>query len=169
MGTPPLEGSAELVADATGVGAAVVDMLRDAGLRFVSVIITAGEEEVRGGGIYRVPKRDLIAATQLLLLQCRKLRIAAALPEAETFAAELRNFRYEVTRAGRDTYAAWREGDHADLVLAVALAVWAAQKAQPPAPAYPNPRVGAGSDFSLRRELPSPPLKGRIFKLRTSL
>ena len=154
--------TAARVPDATGVGAAVVDMLRDAGLRFVSVTITAGEEEVGGGGIYRVPKRDLIAAPQVLL-QCRKLRIAAALPEAETLAAELRNFRYEVTRARHDTYAAWREGDHDDLVLAVALAVWAAQKRQPPAPAYPNSRAGAGSDFSLRRELPFPPLKGRIF------
>ena len=131
MAAVAVRETAARVPDATGVGAAVVDMLRDAGLRFVSVTITASEEEVGGGGTYRVPKRDLIAAPQVLL-QCRRVRIAAALPEAETLAAELRNFRYEVTRAGRDTYAAWREGDHDDLVLAVALAVWATQKAQPP-------------------------------------
>jgi hypothetical protein len=45
--TPPLQNNAELVVDATGMGAAVVEMLREAGLYFKSVIITSGEKEVR--------------------------------------------------------------------------------------------------------------------------
>lgn len=162
LDTPPLEGNAELVVDATGVGAAVVGMLREAGLRFKSVLITAGGEEAGEENTYRVPKRDLVAAPQVLL-QSRELKIAAELPEAETLVAELQNFRYEITRSGNDTYAAWREGDHDDLVLAVALAVWALKKASPPSPAYPAPRVYTANVFPPLRELPFPPLKGPLF------
>lgn len=162
LGTPPLKGNAELVVDATGVGAAVVGMLREAGLWFKSVLITAGDQEVREENTYRVPKRDLIAAPQVLL-QSRELKIAAELPEAETLAAELQNFRYEITRSGSDTYAAWREGDHDDLVLALALAVWALQKSPPPAPAYPTPKSYTGRAFPPPKELPFPPLEGPLF------
>jgi hypothetical protein len=162
METPPLKGNAELVVDATGVGAAVVEMLRETGLWFRSVLITAGDKEVREGTTYRVPKRDLIAAPQVLL-QSRKLKIAAALPEAETLVEEFQNFRYEITRSGNDTYAAWREGDHDDLVLAVALAVWMAQKSSPPSPSYPTPGIYTGNVFPPLKELPFPPLKGPPF------
>ena len=56
MDMPPLKGNAELVVDATGVGAAVVEMLRETGLWFRSVLITSGDKEVREGTTYRVPK-----------------------------------------------------------------------------------------------------------------
>jgi hypothetical protein len=162
LDTPPLKGNAELIVDATGVGAAVVGMLGEAGLRFKSVLITAGDEEVGDVDTYRVPKRDLVAAPQVLL-QSRELKIAAGLPEAEILVAELQNFRYEITRSGNDTYAAWREGDHDDLVLALALAVWALQKTTPPSPAYPTPRLYAGRVFPPPKELPFPLLKGPLF------
>jgi hypothetical protein len=46
--------------------------------------------------------------------------------------AELLNFRVTINLAtGYDRYEAWREGDHDDLVLAAALAVWSARKPQP--------------------------------------
>jgi len=162
LDTPPLKGNADLVVDATGVGAAVVGMLGEAGLRYQSVLITAGDQEVREGNTCRVPKRDLIAAPQVLL-QSRELKIAAELPEAETLASELQNFRYEITRSGNDTYAAWREGDHDDLILAVALAVWALQKTPPPSPEYLTPKPYTGSVFPPHKELPFPPLKGPLF------
>ena len=60
-------------------------------------------------------------------LQAGRLRIAAALPEAGTLRAELENFRAKIGAAGHDSYGAgddWREGNHDDLVLAAALAVW---------------------------------------------
>jgi hypothetical protein len=109
-----------------------------------------------------VPKRDLIAVPQVLL-QSRELKIAAELPEAETLASELQNFRYEITRSGNDTYAAWREGDHDDLVLAVALAVWALQKTPPPSPAYPTANLHTGRVFPPLKELPFPPMEGPMF------
>src|SRR4051794_36787501 len=45
----------------------------------------------------------------------------------KTLQEELINFRVKVSLAGRDSYGAsaeWREGNHDDLVLALALALW---------------------------------------------
>ena len=127
LGTPPLADECALAVDATGVGVAVTDMLRNAGLYFDSVTITSGEKESREGSHWRVPKRDLISACQVLLQQ-RRLKIAASLPEAKTLTEELLNFRYKITQASNLTYETWREGAHDDLVLALSLAVWEAEK-----------------------------------------
>lgn len=116
---------AALVLDHTGVGRPITDMLRDRGLRPAAVTITAGERAHPDGmGGWRVPKKDLVAVMQRLL-QERRLKIAPALPFAETLVQELLNFRVKINRAtGNDSYGAWRERDHDDLVLAVACAVW---------------------------------------------
>jgi hypothetical protein len=43
--------------------------------------------------------------------------------------AELTGFQLKVDlRSGHDTYEAWREGIHDDLVLAVAIAAWYAER-----------------------------------------
>jgi hypothetical protein len=127
LNTSPLADECALAVDATGVGVAVTDMLRNAGLYFSSVTITSGEKATREGSHWRVPKRDLISACQVLLQQ-RRLKIAASLPEAKTLTEELLNFRYKITQASNLTYESWREGAHDDLVLALSLAVWEAEK-----------------------------------------
>jgi phage FluMu gp28-like protein len=131
MDVPPLRDNAALAIDATGVGAAVVDMLRRAGLTFVAVTITGGDTESQSGyDSYRVPKRDLVGNLQVLL-QSGRLKIARSLEHAETLRAELLNFRVKINVAtAHDSYEAWREGDHDDLVLAAALAAWKAQKGE---------------------------------------
>jgi hypothetical protein len=122
MEHPQLRG-ATLVVDATGVGAAVLDLLRDRGLGPVPVWITAGERAEGVGDGWRVPKRDLVAVVQVLL-QTGRLKLAAGLPEVVTLAGELRAFSVKFTPGGRDVYGVWREGQHDDLVLALALACW---------------------------------------------
>jgi hypothetical protein len=126
MGRPELPAdSTALVVDATGCGRPVIDMMRLAGLRPVAVTITAGTATTYDleDGSCRVPKRDLISVVAVLLEQ-RRLEIAEALPEAATLKRELGTFRRRVTRDGDDTYSSWREADHDDLVLSVALAAW---------------------------------------------
>jgi len=49
---------------------------------------------------------------------------------------ELADLRVKITLPGREQYGAWREGQHDDMVLAVALACWGARKV------YPNPPAG---------------------------
>jgi hypothetical protein len=134
--TPPLPGCV-LVIDQTGVGRPVVDLLAD-GLRdhvtcsFFPVTITAGHEATVGeGGGLRVPKKELVAAVQVLL-QSRRLHVARSLPDAPVLVRELENFRVKVTASAHETFEAWRERDHDDLVLAVALAAWVGERALPP-------------------------------------
>jgi hypothetical protein len=132
--SPALAG-APLIVDQTGVGRAVVDMFRAAGLQPIGVSIHGGDVVTGGGREWRVPKRDLVAIVAVLL-QARRLQIAEALPEAPTLAAELTNFRVTIdSHTAHDSYAAWREQDHDDLVLATALACWWAER--------PRPRWGA--------------------------
>jgi hypothetical protein len=40
---------------------------------------------------------------------------------------EAQNFTVKVTPAGNETFESWRESEHDDLVLALALACWAAE------------------------------------------
>jgi len=118
----------ELVVDATGVGRPVVDMLRKEGLSFSPVLITGGDVEHHEHGFYRVPKRNLVSSVQIAL-QSGQLKIAEELELAETLRRELLNFRIKVNiSTAHDSYEAWREGDHDDLVLAVALACWRVRK-----------------------------------------
>ena len=127
--TPPVHGHCELVVDATGVGAPVVEMLRAEGpaCDISSVTITGGEKESGGagygGGHYNVPKRDLIASVQLAL-ERGELRIAKGLRERESLVEELVDVRKTARESGRDRVGAERAGEHDDLVIALALACW---------------------------------------------
>ncbi|MDP9356588.1 MAG: hypothetical protein M3R02_15130 [Chloroflexota bacterium] len=124
-----------LAVDATGVGRPVVDMIRAAGLpaHMVPVTITGGNAVTPDGDGYMVPKRDLVAAVQVPL-QTGGLKFPKRQRWAETLRAELSNFRVKVSLNGSDTYGAWRERDHDDLVLALALAIWCGQKLAPVGP-----------------------------------
>ena len=128
MATPELADRTKLVADGTGVGRPVVDLLWQAGMRAVSITITGGQRVTGGLNSWRVPKRDLVTNLQVLL-QSRRLRIAADLPLAEALIGELLEFRARVSDAGHDTWGAGR--DHDDLVLALAIAVWYGERAMP--------------------------------------
>jgi hypothetical protein len=121
---------ATLAVDKTGVGSAVVDVFRSAGLpcRLVPILITGGHQTLYEGGEWHVPKKELVSSVQAALQQ-RCLKVAPKLREAPTLRRELEMFRVKVSVAtGNETFEAWRERDHDDLVLAVALAVWLAER-----------------------------------------
>ncbi len=129
--TEPVLTDAALVVDGTGVGRAVVDMLRDARLRPTPVSITAGEAAHRGDDRWwRVPKKELVGVVQVQLHRGR-LKVASALPLAEVLLEELGGFEVRVTTAGNVQYGTWRDGAHDDLVLAVSLALWWARRSTP--------------------------------------
>jgi threonine dehydrogenase-like Zn-dependent dehydrogenase len=131
---PPLRG-ALLAVDQTGVGRAVVDMIRKARVQAVlrPVTITGGHAlNVNAAGGWLVPKKDLVGVMQVLL-QARRLTVAPRLAEAQTLVKELQNFRIKITAAANEVFEAWRDGQHDDLVLAVAVAAWVGER---PAQAY---------------------------------
>jgi hypothetical protein len=109
----PMRGDCALVVDATGVGAPVVDMLREAnlGCDLTAVTITGGERAGAGS----VPRRDLIAGVQVLL-EKGQLKIGR-LREAERLAREMAEMK--VSGGG---------SEHDDLVMALALACWRAKE-----------------------------------------
>jgi hypothetical protein len=122
---PEQQEDLALAVDHTGVGVAVFDMLQEAELPcpLYGVTIHGGDTVTRDGMHYRVPKRDLITLTQVLL-QNERLKIAQGLPESSTLVKELLNYRVKIDpTTAHDSYNA-REGAHDDLVLAVALACW---------------------------------------------
>jgi len=124
---PPEPPEVLLVLDATGVGRPVVDMFREAGLEAASVTLTGGTSVNKAAwNDWSVPKRDLVSIMQVLM-QSRRLRISGDLEEAQALRKELLSFRVRISDSGADTYGAWREKEHDDLVLATALACWAGE------------------------------------------
>jgi hypothetical protein len=124
--SPTLRGEVTLALDYTGVGRPVADMFLTSDLRCSLYAITIhGEDAVKWDGWQiRVPKRDLIGATQVLL-QGARIKIASSLPEAAVLVKELLNFKVKIDPVtSHDSYRAWREGIHDDLVLSLALACW---------------------------------------------
>ena len=119
-------GAAILVADATGCGRPVFDMFTAAKLPCLvyAASITGGDTVSREDMHYRIPKRDLVSTVQVLL-QNAQLKIAEGLPETPTLVKELQNFKVKIDpQTAHDSYSAWRENMHDDLVLATALACW---------------------------------------------
>lgn len=125
-----------LAIDGTGVGAPVVDLFKERfkeaernkiTVKLRPVMITGGDTVTHENRVHKVPKRDLIGSAQVAL-QTERLKISASLPEANTLTNELQNFQVKISLdTAHDSYGAWREGSHDDLVLAVCLALWIAE------------------------------------------
>jgi hypothetical protein len=129
-----------LAVDATGCGAAVIDLFRRENLsgKLVPILITGGNEVTRDSYSTKIPKRDLVGAVAVAL-QSGKLKISEELPLTKTLTSELENFQAKITSAGNDTYGAgaeWRVGNNDDLVLALSMALWCANDGVKPAQFY---------------------------------
>lgn len=130
--TAPLTAETPLIVDRTGVGIAVADIFTEAGMRPICVTITGGNE-ITASDPYdiRVPKRELVG-NLVLLVQSGRLKVSDGLTEGATFINELLNFKLKINIAtGHDTYEAWRENIHDDLVLSVAMACWHGERFPP--------------------------------------
>lgn len=117
-----------VLADATGVGRPVVDLLRSAKITVVPITITGGmSEKDDGQGGWNISKAILVSNLQVLL-QSRRLKFADGLPDGQMLMDELLKFQVKITDSANDTYGVWREGSHDDLVLAVAMACWYSER-----------------------------------------
>lgn len=144
---------ATLLLDATGVGRGVVDLFKEPVtaeqheaeaayhprwrlarvLHPVAITLTGGAQARQVEGRldeWTVPKRDLIMVLQVALQQGR-VQVAKALPDAATLVKEAQQFQWRPTKTGDDAYGAWREGQHDDLLLAVAMLVWWGERYAP--------------------------------------
>ncbi len=129
---PALAGKADLVVDQTGVGRPVVDLLREAGLNPIAIAIHGGCTVSREGYDWKVPKRDLVGVLQVLL-QSGRLKVSNKLKLGPVLQAEMLNFRVKIDPiTAHDSYSAWRDNEHDDLVLSAALACWWAERSPKP-------------------------------------
>lgn len=118
---PALRG-APVVVDSTGVGAAVVDLLRERVRPVEAVIFTGGQAPSSSGRTHRVPKADLVSALDVLV-SSHRLAVPASLPLAGDLVRELEDFGYKINERGHTTYDA-QGSAHDDLVAAASLAAW---------------------------------------------
>jgi hypothetical protein len=128
MSRAPLKGQTFLALDYTGVGRPVADMFQHSQMPYLYFISIHGGNTVTWEGYgpisVSVPKRDLIASAQVLL-QSKRLEIAGTMPDTANLVSELQGYQVKIDpQTAHDSYAAWREGVHDDLVFAVALACW---------------------------------------------
>lgn len=131
--------------DQTGVGVGVAEMMR--ALSPVGITITGSEEaSMVGADQFRVPKRDLVNILQVHN-QNHTLRIAKGLPHAAILMSEMQHFRYKISVSGHDSYEAWRERDHDDLVLAAGIAAWVGKT-------FFEVRLLQIREFLIRRQMP---------------
>ena len=116
-----------VVVDLTGVGRPVWDLMQESGFKnqVNGITITGGNTVSRDRGLFNVPKRDLVCALQVAF-QNGQLKIASGLTEGEALVRELTNFKVKISVSGHDTYEAWRESIHDDIVLSTAMALWLA-------------------------------------------
>lgn len=140
----------KLAYDHSGVGNAVGEYLRAAKVpaRVVPILITGGhavtrDEESRA---YHVPKIEVVGALQIVL-HAELLKIDPRLKLAARVKRELEKFRIKVTAAKNETYAA--EGSNTDdLVMALAMAVWLAEREGPgDVSGISLPEPGRGSEI----------------------
>jgi hypothetical protein len=139
---PPLLGRTMLAIDATGLGAPIVEQVKDKipSTRCHPIVITPGDTVSYAEGRIRVPKRDLVSTTAVLL-QNGRLRIAEGLDATTELVDELLDYRQKISDAGHDSYGPSSSTGHDDLIIALSLACWTAEKRGPGKPlitARPN-------------------------------
>ena len=127
MQLPELMGRARLIIDYTGVGRPVHDMMIDEGLRPVTVSITTGAQITEKPTGYNVPKQDIVAILEVLL-ETHRFSYTKKLRIAERFEEQMREYRMKIARNGRVSFEALTEEIHDDLVIAVALPLWYAER-----------------------------------------
>lgn len=110
--------------DATGLGAPVVDLLREnsAGTPIVACYFNHGDRKTRQSRRQVLIGKAYLVARLQTLLQARRLHLPRS-PEAETLAQELRDYEIRVDPDANDRYGAFKVGTQDDLVTALGLAV----------------------------------------------
>ena len=68
--------------------------------------------------------------------------VSEELPLCKVLQKEMQAFSVKITTAGNESFEAWREKDHDDIVLAVALGVWLGERGFPfrPPSSIPHPK-----------------------------
>jgi hypothetical protein len=122
----PLARNSRLAIDASGVGVAVCDLFTEANIQHTAVVITGGTLWHKESARRWYVSKHLLVSTIQKFLSSEALGISRQLPAAALLRAELQNFRVKISKTAQEVYEA-REGQHDDLVLSLAVALFVAE------------------------------------------
>ena len=114
-----LNQRAIILLDISSVGAAPLRAFQSQGMYPAAIDLTNAGEEGYANDVQHVPLRDVLGAAQVVL-QMARLRVASALELAKTLVSDLQAFDPKPSARNADL----RGGRNADLVLALAIALW---------------------------------------------
>jgi hypothetical protein len=128
---PQIAQDYSIVIDATGVGVAVIDLMRAPPYQLspVGVTVTAGREITMSDFGYNVPKRDVVTNLELLY-QTGRIKVAR-MKHADTFRDQLKYFTKQTTPTGQPAWGNQSDSIHDDFVMGGALGLWYAEKIMP--------------------------------------
>ncbi|HOR57652.1 MAG TPA: hypothetical protein PLV82_03175 [bacterium] len=115
-----------LAVDHTGVGRPVYDLFKKAGLNTLGITITGGNTVTGSRDNVKVAKSLLVGTVQALI-QTKRVVFAKDMANVDLLQNELLNFRVKITKSANEIYEA-REGEHDDLVIALAMALFAGER-----------------------------------------
>ncbi len=110
------------ISDATGVGAAVDDILKAKGIPVKEITITAGNSTTRQGNRIHVGKPRMIGKF-LGAFDAGKVHINPGLPILPLLEKEMLGFRAELSAQGNTKFEA-EEGENDDMLMSLAQGVW---------------------------------------------
>ena len=117
-----------LLVDVTGTSKSVGDLMVQSGHKPIRETIAGGTgEDETEPKEWRLSKVELVGGLQVTL-QSERLEMAAGLELVPTLTEELRNFKMRPPTINTNDPERWREGQYDDLVFAVGLANWRANK-----------------------------------------
>ena len=130
--SPLAQGRKTLAVDATGVGMPVVEMLLalQMGCEIRPVVITGGLGQSNTGPMWHVAKVDLLCGLREAV-ETGELRVPRGLQQVDRLVQELMSVKIGKRPSGQDRVGADGCGEHDDMVIALALASWAARAGRP--------------------------------------
>lgn len=122
----PKVSKSRLAADNTGVGQAVLDLIREKQVDARLIPITSHGGQISHFDVaeqaWHTAKRDMVASLQVIL-QSGLLDIDDRVPHLDRVRKELVSYRETITRAKNTTFAA-DSSQHDDIVSSLMMAVW---------------------------------------------
>lgn len=119
----------QFVIDAGGVGRAILDMLMAERVKCIPVQLTGGEAESFVDGTYHVSK-SFVVGKFLAAWDAGRVQVPATASFLPILENELMAFRGSMSSMGRARFEA-EQGEHDDLVMALAQAVWCFERHGP--------------------------------------
>ena len=120
------------ILDSTGVGEGVSEMIINAlpSADIRKCYLTGGINDSKEGNQIKLPKTQL-ASTLVAALDDGRVKFPKSSKEIDAMIDELQNYEIHVSEEGRDSYGAFKVGTHDDLVTALGLACWYAERYPP--------------------------------------